>query len=216
MAESSIILPPFNQKLRTYNKGAKGMDQYVIPVTERKITAQVMVSTFRIAGLASANHNLFYVKNASSSVLMAVRRLAVEVESTAALATLAPSVYAYKIDAGGTLPTGGTACTKHKFDSNQTSDANCTATGAASAEGTASTITWTAPGGTPGWRQMAMRLHTAVGEVLFDEANLLPALAETDPVILRNTEAIAVQVNIAYATTAHYVVKCFWEEFTLP
>lgn len=216
MPESAIYLPPWGQRLRSYLKGKGRHDQYVIPTSERKISASVWCSTFRIAGLASANHNLFYVKNASSSVLMAIKRITIEVEATAVLITLAPAAYAYKINAGGTLPTGGTASTKHLVDSAQTSDANCTATGASSAEGTANAITWTAPGGTPGWRQSLMRLHTAVGQVLFDDSPIIPPQCWDDPIILRNTEAIAVQVNIAYLTTSHYVIRCAWDEFTLP
>jgi hypothetical protein len=145
-----------------------------------------------------------------------VRRMVIEVEATAALVTLSPAAYTYKINAGGTLPTGGTASTKHLTDSGQSSDANCTALGASSAEGTANAITWTAPGGTPGWRQSLMRVHTAVGQILFDDESLIPIVCADDPIILRNTEALAVQINIAYATTSHYVIKCWWDEFTLP
>ena len=217
MADSFIQLPADStgKKLHTYDLGTPGHDQYVIPTRPGITSAQVMVSTFRIAGSASANHNLFYVENAAgSSVLMRVRRLTAQIESTAVLVTLAPSLMTYKVTSS--LATGGTASTKHLFDSADSSSASCKAHGAASADGTGSTITWSVAAGTPGWRQFSMRLHTAVGQVLFPDNPLIPTLCDDDPVILRAGQQLVVQVNIAYATTAHYIINCQWDEFTLP
>jgi hypothetical protein len=214
MPISNLLIAPFNQKLRSYLKlGAH--DQYVIPTTPRVVSAQVMTSTFRVAGLASAAQTIFFCQNAAgSTVLMAVRRLSLQVEANAAVTTVAPSAYTYKVTSS--LPTGGTATTKHLFDSNDSSSASCTANCAASAEGTASAITWTAPAGTPGWRQFIMRMHTLAGQVLYPDESLIPLLCDTDPIILRAGQALVVQINIASVTTTHYTVNCMWEEFTLP
>ena len=207
---------PFGSlKLRTYNKGIEGHEQLVIPTTKRKISAQVMAATFRIAGLASADHDSLRWENASgSTILMACRELYVMIDTTAALATLSPAANVYKVTSS--LATGGTASTKHTFDSADTSSSSAVFAGAASADGTASAITWTTASGTPGWSQVLSRQQTAAGGYFNYQFSLLPEACKTDPIILRAAEQIVVSINITAATTYHYRYVGMWDEFTLP
>jgi hypothetical protein len=215
MPLSSFLVAPWGTRMRAWLFGTEGHVQFVIPTSNRKLSAQVMVSSFRIAGLASANHNCFYVANlAASTVLMGVRRLTVQMDNTGAVTTVSPTFMVYKTT---TLPTGGTDSTKFLFDSNDTSNTNCVARGATASEGgAANAITWTAPAGTPGWRQFHMRMHTLVGQVLTRDESLIPIVCQDDPIVLRAGQALAIQVNIASQTTASYVFNAMWEEFVVP
>lgn len=216
MPLSSILLAPWWQRLRSYNMGVEGHQQFVIPTSARKVSAQWMASTFRIIGLAGTNHDMLRIENAAGSpVLLAVKKLCVEYDSTAVLVTVMPTFKTYKVVSS--LATGGVASDKHLFDSADTSNSNCVFAGAASADGTASLITWTTPGGTPGWRQSLMRLHTAVGQVAnYEGQNLIPDLCRDDPIILRAGQQLVVTMDIAAAVTSHFWLKGVMEEFTLP
>jgi hypothetical protein len=167
------------------------------------------VSTFRTAGLASANHNIFTIFNKTGSAkFVKLKRLTVQTEATAVLITVAPIIVASRIT---TLPTGGTVLTKVPYDTTLTADANVELMGATASDGgAASTITSTA--GTRLWAAFKSRLHTAVGQVLMFEQNLIPDFCDVDPIILRATQGINVQVVQAALTTDHYIVTCAWEE----
>jgi hypothetical protein len=61
-----------------------------------------------------------------------------------------------------------------------------------------------------------MRLHTAVGQVLGIDNNVLTSITEDIPVVLRQNEGLLVQV-VAAATasnpnTNHWFVQCAWDE----
>lgn len=217
MGESVIQVSPNSTgaKVRTRQRvvGSNTVEeQYVIPTTDRVVSARVSVSTFRIAGLASTPHNLFTLENTSgSSVLVAIRRLTIQEIGTAASAVLTT----FRTFKGTTVPTGGTTLTKTTWDSLDSSAANVVARGAASADGTASAITYALPAGTPLWTQFISTMVTS-GVYLGVDQSLLPVLAEENPVILRAAQSILVAAVTASLTTKHYVVNCMWEEFTLP
>ena len=176
-------------------------------------TYKGMVSSFRTAGLASANHNLLTLFNKTGSTkLVKIRKLVVQVEDTGVLLTVAPVVMASRIT---TLPTGGTVLTKVPFDTALTADGNFEIMGATASDGgAASTITSTA--GTRMWADFKMRAGTAVGQFLYPDVPLIPSLCESDPIILRALEGINVQMVQAAVTTASYLVNCVFEEYTEP
>jgi len=167
------------------------------------------VSTFRIVGLASANHNLFTIFNKTGSTkFVKLKRLTYQTDHTAVLITVAPIIHASRITA---IPTGGTVMTKVAFDTTLTADTNIEMMQATASDGgAASTITATA--GTRMWADFKGRIHTAVGQILFLDENLIPGFCDTDPIILRAAQGILVQVVQAALTTDHYVVSCAWEE----
>jgi hypothetical protein len=197
--------------------GSTYAEQYVIPIEERVASYKGMVSSFRTLGNAASPQNLFTIANTSgSAVLVAVRRLSIQMEATAASTALAVQ---FKTSRSTTVPTGGTSISKVAFDTSLTSAANVELRGATASDGGAATAI-TATANAIGWHQFGMRLHTAVGQVLCDDASLIPSLSESDPVILRAAEGLLVQVtNVVAANnlaTNHYIVNCMWEEFTLP
>lgn len=191
--------------------------QRVSPVSERSVSAQVLVAAFRTLGNAATPQNLFSIENAAASkVLVAIRRLTVDMDATAVLTAVAPQ---FKTSRPTALPTGGTTLVKVPLDTALASSASVVCRGATASDGGAATAI-TATAGTFAWSQSLMRLHTAVGQVLPDEFSLLPREIDTDPMVLRAGEALLVQVVAAAAAsnaaTNHYNVRAFLEEFTLP
>ncbi|MDQ3706621.1 MAG: hypothetical protein M3437_15655 [Chloroflexota bacterium] len=191
--------------------------QHVISESGRVVSAEVAVTSFRTIGAAALTQNLFSLENAAgSSLLVAVRRISVQLDATAVLTAVAPSIKVSRIT---TLPTGGTALGKVPFDSADASNASVVARGATASDGGAATAI-TATLGTPLWSQLTMRLHTAVGQVLMDDESVIPALSENTPVILRAGQALLVQV-VAAATTSnpntnHWLINAMFEEYTEP
>jgi len=61
-----------------------------------------------------------------------------------------------------------------------------------------------------------MRLHTAVGQVLALDNNMLPLLVDTQNFILRQNQALLVHIVAAAGTsnpaTNHYFCQVVWEE----
>lgn len=199
--------------------GTTVAEQYVIPISERVASYKGMATSFRMPGRAATTQNLFSIYNTTgSAVLVAVRRLSIQMDATAVLVAVAKSV---KTTRQTTAPTNGTALTKVPFDSSQTSAANVEVRNDASADGTVSATTLTAtPSANIAWSQLIMRMHTLVGQVLMDDESCIPGLCADDPVILRANEGLLVAV-VAAATTSnpatdHHIVNCVWEEFTLP
>ena len=188
-------------------------EQYVIPIPEYvegfKLAYRGMVSTFRTVGLASANHNILTAFNKTGSTkLLLIRRLVIQTDETAALATVSPLVQTSRITA---LPSGGTVLTKVPFDTALTADTNCEFMGATASDGGAAT-TITSTAGTRAWADFKMRLHTAVGQVLMPDESLVPKLCDDTPIVLRALEGLNVQVVQAALTTSHYLVNCMFEE----
>lgn len=219
MAESAIQLPPdgTGKKLRTYDKGAPGHDQYVIPTSERKVSFRGKFASFLIPGSAATPQNLLSVENAvGSGVLVAVRELKVFTSMTAASAVRSPNLSVYRIT---TAPTGGTVATKASMDSGEASSASVTVRGGASADGTASAITATAAGARL-HGAFANRLHTLAG-VVNDQlpAELISQARDGQDLILRAGEFMLLQLAVAAAAdniaTRFFLVDVEWDEFTL-
>jgi hypothetical protein len=188
-------------------------EQYTIPVTEYVdgyvASYRGLVAAFRTLGLASANHNIFTIFNKTGSTkLLAVRRLTVQFDDTAASTAVSPVAKTSRIT---TLPTGGTVLTPVPFDSALTHDADCEFKGAtASDAGAATTIVSAA--GTDFWTDFKTRQATAVGQLLFPDESLIPDLCENTPIILRPLEGLNVRVKDASLATSHYLINCAFEE----
>jgi hypothetical protein len=190
--------------------------QYVTPVAQRQTLCKWTAATFRTLGSAASGQNLMTIENqASSARLLAVRWFRMEMDATAVLTAVAIDIKTGRTSA---LPTGGTTLTKTLLDTTQTSASTSVARGATASDGGAATAI-TATLASTAWHQYGMRLHTAVGQVLPDDWNLIPQICDTDPIILRAGQAISAQVVStagSNAATNHYVLKAFVEEFIDP
>lgn len=169
-------------------------------------------STFRQIGNAATTQNLFTIENIDSTKLVYVRRILFQMDATAVLVAVMPII---KTSRATGVPTGGTVLAKGLFDTANSSNANTICRGSTASDGGANS----GPTATPGdiiWQQFGMRLHTAVGQVLAPDNNCLSYLVETNNFILRQNQALLVQVVAALAAsnpaTNHYFVECVWEE----
>lgn len=194
--------------------------QYVIPIGQRQVSYCGAAATFRMVGNAATSQNLFRIINGSgTAVIVGVRKLNVEMDSTAAQTAVAVD---FKVSRSTGTLAGGTTMTKVAQDTALTSDANVVLTGGASADGTnsASAITGVTAGSTL-WHQFGSRQQTAAGYQSPDDYNLIPAeLADSEGITLRSGEQLLVQLVTGATTqnpnTNHYVVKCAWDEYTVP
>jgi len=172
--------------------------------------------TFRTLGAAATTQNIFSLENTAGSTRnVRIKRLVFQMDATAVLTAVMPL---FKTSRPTALPTGGTALGKAQFNTGVASVANVVARGATASDGGAATAITATPG-TIMWQQYAMRLHTAVGQVLALDNNVLTAISADNPVILAPGEAILVQC-VAAATssnpaTNHYMVMCAWEEVAI-
>jgi hypothetical protein len=171
-------------------------------------------ATFRTLGNAATTQTLFTLENtAGSAVTVKLRRLLVQMDATAVLTAVMPLVKTTRTTA---IPSAGTTLSKAQFATANSSVANVIARGATASDGGAATAITATPAAAVLWQQYCMRLHTAVGQVLAPDNNLLPALVENIDLTLAAGEAIMVQI-VAAATTSnpntnHYFVECAWEE----
>ena len=169
-------------------------------------------ATFRQVGNAATTQNLLTIENVDATKLVWVRRLTVQMDATVALTAVMPLIKTSRTTA---VPTGGTALAKGLFDTTASSNANTIVRGSTATDGGANSGP-TATAGDIIWQQYGMRLHTAVGQVLGNDNNALPALVETTDFVLRQDEALLVQVVAAVGTsnpaTNHYFVQVVWEE----
>jgi hypothetical protein len=170
------------------------------------------VATFRIPGSAATPQNLFSIFNSGTAKVVRIRRLVMQMDATAVLTGVMPIIKTSRITSA---PTGGATPAKVRWDTGVAdSNANVVARGAASADGTGSAITATA--GDIMWQQYGMRLHTAVGQVLGLDNNILSAITEAYPVVLRENQGVLVQVVAAAGAsnpaTNFYFVQCAWDE----
>ncbi|MDQ3540478.1 MAG: hypothetical protein M3440_07295 [Chloroflexota bacterium] len=219
MPDITVQLPPNStgQKLRFSDRGTAGADQYVIPTSARNVSNTGLVTTWRTIGAAALTQNLFAISNASgSTTLVAVRRVTAQLDHTAILAAVMPQIKAFRITAG--IAAGGTLLDKKQLDTTEVENASVTVRGATASDGGAATaITGTLDTGAL-WQQFGSRMHTAVGQILGNDNNVIPGLTENDPIILRANQALVVQVVASPATsnpaTNHWFVQCVWDEFT--
>jgi hypothetical protein len=169
------------------------------------------VSTFRTLGSAATPQNLFTIYNGDASRVVRIRALSFNMDGTGVLTAVTSQLRVSR----GTSISGGTTLTKVPFDTSDTSDADVVCRGATASDGGGATAI-TATAGTTLWQEFIMRLHTAVGQVLGYIQTLLPRLIESNPIILRPSEGLLVQlVNPTAASnlaTNHYVINCAWTE----
>ena len=170
-------------------------------------------ATFRTIGSAATTQNLFSLWNNGANRVVRIRRIVMQMDATAVLTAVMPLIKTSRV---ASAPGAGITLTKAVWDSSGVaSHADVTAKGACSSDGGS----LTAITGTPGdiiWQQYGMRLHTAVGQVLGLDNNVLTSISESFPLVLRSGEGIIVHV-VAAATTSnpntnHYFVQCAWDE----
>lgn len=169
-------------------------------------------ASFRTLGTAATPHNLFTIENIDATNLLHIRRLTVQLDATALLASVMPQV---KVSRATAVPTGGTVLGKAQFDTANASNANTIVRGGTASDGgAASAITATA--GTAIWQQYCMRMHTVVGQVLALDNNVLPLLVADVNLTLRQNQALVIQVVAAAGTsnpaTNHWFANIVWEE----
>jgi hypothetical protein len=177
-----------------------------------------LASSFRIQGSAGTPQNLVTIQNDSSVATgkyVAILRMTIQNDTTAALATVSPSI---KVSRTTDTPSGGAGTlTATKLIS---SDAAATAVVrvANTSDGGALTAP-TATAGNTAWTQFVDRLHTAVGQVLHPDNPILPVPVDEFPLILSPSdgvkEALLIQAVTANATTTHFIINVMWEEYTL-
>jgi hypothetical protein len=168
--------------------------------------------TFRQIGNAATTQNLLTIENISGTDLVYVRKVIVQMDATAVLTTFMPLI---KVSRATGVPTGGTTLSKAQFDTANSSDANTIVRGSTASDGGANSGP-TATAGTIIWQQFNMRLHTAVGQVLAPNFNQMPTIVELENFVLRQNEALMVQVVAAAGTsnpaTNMYSTCVVWEE----
>ena len=169
-------------------------------------------ATFRQIGNAATTQNLLTIENIDATKLVYIRRLVVQMDATAVLTAVMPLVKASRATG---VPTGGTTLSKGLFDTSNASNANTIVRGSTASDGGANSGP-TATAGTVLWQQFMMRLHTAVGQVLAPDNNAMPALVDTQNFVLRQNEALLIQIVAAAGTsnpaTNHYFAEVVWEE----
>jgi len=169
-------------------------------------------ASFRTLGTAATPQNLLTIENIDATKLVTLRRLTVQLDATAALVSVMPQV---KLSRATAVPTGGTTLSKAQFDTTNASNANTIVRGGTASDGgVASAITATA--GTSIWQQYCMRMHTVVGQVLAPDNNVAPLLVETNGIVLRQNEALLIQIvasaGASNPATNHWFCNLVWEE----
>ena len=168
-------------------------------------------ASFRTLGTAATPQNLFTIENIDATKLVTIRRLTVQMDAMAVLTSVMPQV---KVSRATAVPTGGTTLSKALFDTNASNANTIVRAGNASDGGAATAITATA--GTTIWQQYCMRMHTVVGQVLAPDNNVLPLLVETQDLILRQNQALLIQVvasaGASNPATNHWFANVVWEE----
>jgi hypothetical protein len=179
------------------------------------ITYRGGASSFRTLGAAATPQNLLTIENtAGSAVAVWIRKIVVIVDETVALTTVTPQL---KISRPASLPSGGTVLAKAPFDTGQSSAANVVIRGATASDGgVATAITSTLADVM--WQQYIMRVHTAVGQILTPDLNVIPDICLTYPVILAANQALMLQIvasaGASNPATNFYIANIIWEENT--
>lgn len=170
------------------------------------------VGGFRTLGTAATPHNLMTIENIDATKLVYIRRIMVQLDATEVLVSVMPQV---KLSRSTAVPTGGTALNKGQFDTANSSNANTIVRCATASDGGAATAI-TATAGTTLWQQYCMRMHTVVGQVLAPDNNVAPLLVETQDLILRQNQALLIQIvasaGASNPATNHWFCNIVWEE----
>lgn len=168
-------------------------------------------SSFRTVGSAATPQNLLTIENIDATKLVTVRTIIVQMDATAVLTAVMPL---NKLSRATAVPTGGTTLNKAQFDTANASNANTIVRGGTASDGGVLTAI-TATAGTTIWQEYGMRMHTVVGQVLAP-VSYLPKIIDTKNLILRQNQALVVQVVAAAGTsnpaTNHYSVCVVWDE----
>jgi hypothetical protein len=169
-------------------------------------------TSFRTLGTAATPQNLLTIENIDATKLVTLRRIVVQLDATAVLTGVMPQV---KLSRATAVPTGGTVLAKGQFDTTNATNANTILRGGTASDGgVATAITSTA--GTTLWQQYCMRMHTVVGQVLAPDNNVAPLLIETQNLILRQNQALLVQIvasaGASNPATNHWFCNVVWEE----
>lgn len=197
--------------------------QFPLPVSTdggRTVTFNGRAGGYRTPGRAgTTGQKLFSITNTSGSALLVdVERITVDAATTVvkAVTVLPPAIRIYRFT--GT-PTGGTTATKVAQDSAQSSSANVSVLGDASADGTSSASALTAAV-TPGnfARQVfAPRLITAAGYEILDTFTFFDS--DSSKITLRANESLVVVLDYVLATqnptTDMWTIDVKWSEYTL-
>lgn len=190
--------------------GGSSVPLVVLSASGRTKLGTFACSTFRTLGTATTPQNIATIENpAASTVNIAIKRFTIQTDSSAALATVSPSI---KVSIPSALPTGGTVIPAVKFNSTYPSAVAVIRGGTASDGGVATAITATA--GNSAWTQLVDRQQTAAGFVTHTDNSLLPQLIDTEPFILLPGESLLVQGVLANAATTHFLVNVCWEEYS--
>ena len=169
-------------------------------------------ATWRQIGTAATPQNIMSIENIDATKLVTIRRLVVQMDATAVLTAVMPLVRASRATG---VPTGGSTLNKALFDTGNTSNANTIVRGSTASDGGANSGP-TATAGDTIWQQYCMRMHTVVGQVLVPDNSVLPALVDTQDFILRQNQALLIQVVAAAGSsnpaTNHWFCQVVWEE----
>jgi hypothetical protein len=226
MPDHYVVLPTdkAGDKIHTRQRtiGSNTIEEtYGLLQDERVVSCQGRCCTFRIPGRAgTTGQKIFAIHNATgSSVLVDVRRVQVDVMSTATKAAITNEPPLVRLQTFTTLPTNGSAATAVPMDTTRTSNASVTLWQDAAADrtssGTALTIT---PVNTLAQEYAARELVTAVGQDASD--NILFAPPYPFAWTLRALQGLVVfldyNATTANPTSDFWVVMCEWYEYTLP
>lgn len=191
-------------------------EQYLIETDERVASCKAMCSTFRTVGTAAAGDRNYasLFNKAGSGVIVAVRRLSIQIDKAVQQAT-ARIIAASSI---ATAPTTGVLLTPTLFDSTKTQNASVEFRGDTASDGAAMTILTATPGAR-GWGEFQQRIAdlAPTGQIRVPDDSLLPLIAAGEPVYLREGEGILVtHLNAAAEASETAIVNVMWGEFTLP
>ena len=221
MPDGFLQLPAdgVGKKLRAFDRGTPGLDQYVIPVDPRVVTFMGRSATFRIPGRAgTTGQKIAALHNATgSTVIVNLNRIMVDTVATVvkAVTVLPPIIRVHRFSA---VPTGGTALPKVPLDTALTSNASVTAWQDASADGTSSAtaLAVTIPASQMLTEEYAPRLITAAGYEMADHIVFFEG--ESD-VTLRALEGVVIELAYVLATqnpvTDMWTVRLDWEEYSV-
>ncbi len=213
MAESFVQLPADStgKKLRTYDKGTPGHDQYVIPTSERLIAGKYYAQTGAHLVLAAADAatagRWWLVNPVGSAVLVALERLLFMSQLGSALvAVTSPRLTLERMTFTGTASGATVTPAKRK-----TSDAANVATVRTASTGV------TPAAGAALLAFLPVASATAVAYNTPSDVIWLPQNDE-DQIILAAGEGLVFRQADAGTTsdTRRYVTSLMWSEFTLP
>lgn len=200
-------------------------EQYVIVGDPRDVLYRGRASTFRTPGRAATTQNLLTIYNASATRLVDVKRIMIDAY------TILPRVYTThppiaRVSRFTTAPTNGTTLGTTSLDTAETSDANVTVRGDASADGTASGtgLTVTIPAGQVLTQEIVPRLvfgssTTAPTAGFWSEvADRMEFFVGDADITLRQNQGVVLHLAAGTAMTANeqFTAVVDWEEYTLP